>query len=58
MKFKHSLRDNSVFSENSAFSNPMGVATYKTTFDTPEELRWGLPDIKTYMHIKVYHSVF
>ena len=31
MKFQHSLRDNSVFSENIVSSKPVGVATYKTT---------------------------
>lgn len=34
------------FSENIASSKPMGLATYKTATDMPEELRRALPDIE------------
>ena len=34
------------FSENTAFSKPMGMTTYKTTTDMPEKPRHALSDIE------------
>lgn len=40
------MKTETYFSENTAFSKPTGVATYKTTTDMPKELRHTLPDIE------------
>ena len=40
------MKTETYFSENTAFSKPTGVATDKTTTDMPKELRHTLPDIE------------